>query len=794
MGTTLARKAWRDLGRRRARAVLTSATIGLAVAGTGMLAVPALIDRTMAAEVRGTHLYDITLPVRDMEFDAETERELAAIANVDAVSARVTYSTRVLIGDRRIPATLWGVEDFAQQAIDVVRVTGGAVLSAGQVLADDGNSTAVDVSLGTGDTVHLIAADGSVATPEVSGTGHSLAFYQGPWKQPKQLVLYATNDTVRALSGVAGVNSLAFRLHDTSSAAVDTTLASLRGWLGAKVGPGALTDLPVTREQGDWPGRAFAHQMTTFVYVLAGLALITAVFLIANTMNTLMAEQTSEIGVMKAIGGRRRQIAGVFLRSALYLALFGVAIGVPLGIGIAHLIAGFVTSSVLGVPGRFGVSVPVVIFSAVFAVVLTVGATAPALRRGLRIPVREALQSQGAAVTFGTSPIDRLIVHGRLLPRTMRFGARNLVRNKRRTVATTVQISLAVATALGFLNMAISFGRALDHDYAVIPWDASAYAPPGTPQLDAAAREVVAGTAGVERVEPVLLNTIGYEGETYTVYGLTSTALYTPRLRTGRWFDAGEAQAGTAVAVIGPNLAREQGLHPGDTITVTTAGGADAVQIVGVDDSQQDSGRALFVPLSWLQRATGWGDASNVLWMSLTATDNGGIDRTTNAVEDALTAAGYRVAPQKLYALKAENEAANDAILNMIVVVGGVVVAIGMVGLVNAITMNVIERTREIGILRCVGARARDIRRAFAAESVLQAGVGWVIGLPLGYLLSWGLARLTLTIMELEIATVFDATTALIVLAVTVVLAALIVIGPVRRATRIKTGDALRYV
>jgi putative ABC transport system permease protein len=133
-------------------------------------------------------------------------------------------------------------------------------------------------------------------------------------------------------------------------------------------------------------------------------------------------------------------------------------------------------------------------------------------------------------------------------------------------------------------------------------------------------------------------------------------------------------------------------------------------------------------------------------------------------------------------------------ILNMIVVVGGVVVAIGMVGLVNAITMNVIERTREIGILRCVEARARDIRRAFAAESVVQAVVGWVLGVPLGFALSWGLARLTLTIMELEIATVFDVVTALLVLAATTVLAMLIVVGPVRRATRINTGDAWRYV
>lgn len=172
----------------------------------------------------------------------------------------------------------------------------------------------------------------------------------------------------------------------------------------------------------------------------------------------------------------------------------------------------------------------------------------------------------------------------------------------------------------------------------------------------------------------------------------------------------------------------------------------------------------------------------------------GAVDRTTNAVEDALTAAGYRVAPEKLYEVKAENKAANDAILNMITVVGGVVVAIGMVGLVNAITMNVIERTREIGILRCVGARARDIRRAFAAESVVQAAAGWTFGIPLGWLLSWGLAQLTLTIMELEIATVFDPATALVVLIATVVLAAIVVVGPVRRATRINPGDALRYV
>jgi putative ABC transport system permease protein len=448
---------------------------------------------------------------------------------------------------------------------------------------------------------------------------------------------------------------------------------------------------------------------------------------------------------------------------------------------------------VLGVPGRFAVSLPVVAFSAAFAVALTVGASIPALRRALRVPVREALQSQGTTVTFGASRLDRLIVRIPL-PRAAEVGTRNLLRNKRRAAATSLQIALAVATALGFLNMAISFTRALDHDYAIIPWDASMYAPPGSPRLDATAQRLAADTTGVDRVEPVLLTSFEYNARTVTAYGMTATPLYHPELRSGRWYSAAEANDGAPVAVVGPNLAREEDLEIGDSAAVKTAGGATTVRIVGIDSSQRDDGRAFFVPLTWLQRVAGWDDATNMLWLSTTDPDHGAIDRTANAVEDALVAAGFRVAPEKLYSLKAENKAANDAILNMIVLVGGVVVAIGMVGLVNAITMDVIERTREIGVLRCVGARARDIRRAFAAESVVQAMIGWAVGVPLGLLLSWALARLTLIIMKLQIATVFDPAVALLVLAATVSLACVVVVGPVRRATRMNPGDALRYV
>ena len=122
------------------------------------------------------------------------------------------------------------------------------------------------------------------------------------------------------------------------------------------------------------------------------------------------------------------------------------------------------------------------------------------------------------------------------------------------------------------------------------------------------------------------------------------------------------------------------------------------------------------------------------------------------------------------------------------------IVAIGMIGLVNAMTMNVIERTREIGILRSIGARARDVRKIFRFEALVIAVVGWVLAVPFGWLIG---AALTWIVTELfNYGTVpykFPLRYTVFALAVTIVLAWIVVIGPVRRAARLRPGDALRY-
>jgi putative ABC transport system permease protein len=116
-----------------------------------------------------------------------------------------------------------------------------------------------------------------------------------------------------------------------------------------------------------------------------------------------------------------------------------------------------------------------------------------------------------------------------------------------------------------------------------------------------------------------------------------------------------------------------------------------------------------------------------------------------------------------------------------------------MAGLANALTMSVLERTREIGILRSIGARARDIRRIFAAETIVLATLGWLIGIPVGALLNVFLTWMTQKIVRVEVPFTFPAWNVVLALVGTLVLALLITLVPIRRAVHFRPGDALRY-
>ena len=96
------------------------------------------------------------------------------------------------------------------------------------------------------------------------------------------------------------------------------------------------------------------EKFSQLLYVLTVLALLSALVLIVNTMSTMVGEQTREIGQMKAIGGTGRQIAGVYLRTALLLGVIASVLGAVLGVALANLVANFFGSSFYGMPAQLG--------------------------------------------------------------------------------------------------------------------------------------------------------------------------------------------------------------------------------------------------------------------------------------------------------------------------------------------------------------------------------------------------------------------------------------------------------
>jgi putative ABC transport system permease protein len=785
------RKSVTDLSRRRARTVFAVSTLALAVASIAFFAIPTLIDRSMQEEVRASKLADVTVSIRPLELSPADVSALEALPNVAAAEPRSSVDTRILVGERRARALVIGVPDFAGQSVDIVRVESGTTPGPGEVLAEVQDANTGVYEGGAGDTVTTVGAAGeSGAELLVTGRGRSIP--GGEEVQDESVaVFYATADTVADLSGEPGYDRLALLLDDTSPAAAAATIEDVRSYLETLPEFDGFANLPEIRAPGDWPGKEDTQQFSDFLGVITLLALLSALVLISNTMTTLVAEQTGEIGIMRAVGARRRQVALVYMRTALLLGALGGLLGVALGILLSNLLARYFGSMFWAVDVGFGVDVGVVLVSLLVGLLAPPLAALPAIRRGVRTDLRVALESTGSAVG-GQDGGDRVLRRLDFLPRTMQIGLRGVGRRKRRSLATVLIVALAVGNLLAVLGLAdgvTTLTRAEwdDHLEDVRIWTT------GRAPFDEQAAEAIRATPGVAEAEPALVNEVELAGEEAFVWGVVHDPLIRYRLADGRWFSQAEDERGESVAVIERNLARVTGVEVGDLVTLDTAAGPADLRIVGMAENQQENGTVLFVPLTTIRSLLDRPEAASTYWIRTTSSDEAFVDRTTTLVEDRLAALGYETGGEITYVAVRDNVAENQTITTSIAVLGFLIVAMSMVGLANAITTSVLERTREIGVLRCIGARARDVRRIFATEGVALVVAGWLLGIPVGFLLNRILVWLVQDVVNVDIPASFPPWNIVLALVGTILLALLVLALPLRRVVRLRPGEALRY-
>ena len=145
------------------------------------------------------------------------------------------------------------------------------------------------------------------------------------------------------------------------------------------------------------------------------------------------------------------------------------------------------------------------------------------------------------------------------------------------------------------------------------------------------------------------------------------------------------------------------------------------------------------------------------------------------------------------YVEREQNKADNASIVTMFLMVSMLIVIISMIGLLSTLTMNILDRTKEVGMLRCIGARAKDLWSMFTSEGVLIAVTGWLIGLPLGAVISYVVQYNIKESLKMELPLEYSWHYVPWVFVVVVLGTVLITQLPLLRAIRMKPGDALRY-
>ncbi len=552
------------------------------------------------------------------------------------------------------------------------------------------------------------------------------------------------------------------------------------------------------------PGRHFASDITQslgiFLTFLGGLSVFLGAFLIINSIYALLTQQVRQIGVMKAIGATQGQLIWMYV---LMLVLFGVlslVIAIPLSASHGYATARGTAEYLNFRISEFHLSRSTIQLQVLVAIGVPVLAGIVPILRATQTTIREALSSYGIqAGKFGNNVIDRLVEMVRFLPRPLLISLRNTFRRKARLVLTLSGLTLAGAMFLSVMNLRGSMNLAID--------DALGY-------LLSDVNVSFAGYYRMDELEPWLENIP--EIDYYESWGIQTADLLVPgdlvstqvlifappagsrmiepTLTSGRWLLPGDKNG----IVIGNHLlAARPDLKVGDEIIIKFSNGKESRwRIVGTFIMAGNvSPPIVYSNAEDLAAALGQVNRVSQLRIQTKAHDPVTQQRVADALERAFEEADIQVAQVLTGTLVTrQNTAQIDLLVIFMVVMAGLLALVGGLGLASTMSMNVIERTREIGVIRAIGAANSDVMQLVIVEGVLIGLISFllaaVFAIPIGLVLT-NLIGIAILQTPLNFVVAYEGY--LIWVTVVVVLSALASYAPARSAAKLTVREILAY-
>ncbi len=553
-------------------------------------------------------------------------------------------------------------------------------------------------------------------------------------------------------------------------------------------------------------GRMYTEGIVLVTQLLAIVSLVLSVVLVYNTLTALITQQTNQIGILKAIGGKATTIIQVYLVSVLVYGLLALLPAVPLGMYLAFMMTkSFLTMMNIDYDA-FHFSIAAVLLQVLAATAVPLIAALIPVLQGARITVRQAIASYGLCGDFASGRLDRLV--GRfgawILPSHYATALGNLFRHKERLALTQLVLGASGSMFLIIMSLSSSTNLTMNQAFANRRFDVtlSLRASQRIDRLEELARQV----PGIDAAD-VWFNlpvSILHAGQRAKEAGMgaeldgipAGSDFYREVVVEGRWLESGDER----VIVMNKETADKNDIRLGDTVTLDAGVlGKKDWQAIGL--YQVIYGGAgfmndlIFAPRAAVLQSVNKYERGTTLYVRTRAREEPSVLKVTAQLKDLLESRSIKLGSSLTEIdYRRRGEAMFGVTITMLLALAVIVALVGGIALMGVLSISVVERTKEIGVLRAVGARSRTVIGIFVMEGTLQGLASWALSVFVSLLLSRPMAEaLGCVMLKMPLSYQYNTSAVVVWLVVILAISTLASLMPARRAGRISVRESLAY-
>jgi putative ABC transport system permease protein len=789
------KKVWADFWGNKSRTLLTILMIAVGTfavgfnSNLGLYMNESMDSDYLSAAPSEAQVYAAPLN-DDMVAAAQTVPGVDAVAGFSSLDARIVRPDGSLV-DIQFTA----VEDPNELTVNLLKPLQGesTIPKYGDRETIFDNAAAM-LGYKPGDLILLELENGKRREIKFTGYMHDVTGF--PYTLTNRVTAYVTPETLEWLGGSRTYNVLAVSVAEKATDRKHVTEVAQAVADRVQRGGARVNFVSVYQ-----PGHHFAYNITQGIFFVLGvlgyLTVLLSAFLIINTVTALMAQQTRQVAIMKATGGSTLQIFGMYLVLITGFGIGALVLAIPLANLAAKFIGGGMATWLNFFPSPYQGYSATLIQQVFVAVIVPLLASILPIYNSVRITIREALSDFGIGGNVKPK-IESVNKNSVLIPRPIRISLRNTFRRKTRFGLTLFTLVLAGAVFIGVYNLWASFDKVIDDVQGYFLSDINlvfnqAYRYEEVAQM-AEGIPGVTGTEGwLEYPATLISDADGAGSQIAFVAPPSDSTLIDPIITSGRWLIPSDQNA----IVIGNHLLqRFPYLKIGDTLIIEANGKRSPWKIVGIYSITGNiSPPLLYVNYEYLSRLTNQSGQIFSLRVITSSHETEFQENVNEQLQALYKARGIKVSSTQLSAeFIEEQKAQTDILVYFMLIMASLIAIVGGLGLMGTMSINVLERTREIGVMRAIGASNWDIQSIVIIEGLVIGLISWAVAILIAVPITSVLTRgVGLAILTAPMPAVYGLSGITAWLIFTLLLATIASAFPARRASRLTVRDTLAY-